>query len=51
MITFKNFKEDNDDIKVLDEAGPFQVIEYLRDLSVSPYNAQSIYFIILPGIL
>lgn len=45
MITFKNFKEDNDDIKVLDEAGPFQVIEYLRDLSVSPYNAQRAYFI------
>ena len=35
---------DNDDISVLDTLGPFSVIEYLRDLSVMPGNAQNAYF-------
>lgn len=34
----------NDDIRVLDSAGPFTVIEYLRDLSVMPNNAAAAYF-------
>lgn len=35
---------DNDDIRVVCELGPFQVIEYLRNLSVMPSNAQIAYF-------
>ena len=43
MYQIKNFL-DNDDIKVLDELGPFKVIEYQRDLSVMPGNAQVAYY-------
>ncbi len=43
MFQIKNFT-DNDDIKVTMEQGPFQVIEYLRDLSVMPAEAQLAYF-------
>lgn len=35
MYQLKNFL-DNDDIKVIDELGPFKVIEYQRDVSVTP---------------
>lgn len=35
---------DNDDIRVVDELGPFTVIEYLRDLSVAPSYAQTAYY-------
>jgi len=35
---------DNDDIKVLDSLGAFTVIEYQRDLSVMPENAQIAYY-------
>ena len=31
--------EDNDDVKKLAEAGQFSVIEWQRDLSVSPWSA------------
>ncbi|MGT2784353.1 AIM24 family protein [Streptococcus merionis] len=41
--TIKNFL-DNDDIRVIDEKGPFQVIEYTRNLSISPNEAMSAYF-------
>lgn len=34
----------NDDIRVVDSKGAFTVIEYLRDLSVMPGNAQLAYF-------
>ena len=34
----------NDDIAVIDKKGPFQVIEYKRDLSVTPTTAQTAYF-------
>lgn len=34
----------NDDIRVVDTKGAFTVIEYLRDLSVMPGNAQLAYF-------
>lgn len=43
MYQIRNFT-DNDDIRILDTKGPFTVIEYLRDLSVSPMNAQNAYF-------
>ena len=43
MYQIKNLLE-NDDIRVLTEVGPFTVIEYLRDLSVSPANAAKAYF-------
>ncbi len=43
MYQIKNFI-DNDDIKILDELGPFQVIEYQRDLSVMPGSAQTAYY-------
>ena len=35
---------DNDDIKTLDQRGPFSVIEYQRDLSVTPGSAVNAYF-------
>ena len=43
MFKIKNFT-DNDDIRVLDQLGPFQVIEYTRDLSVSPGDAALAYY-------
>ncbi len=43
MYTIKNFT-DNDDVKILDSLGPFTVIEYQRDLSVLPVNAQMAYY-------
>lgn len=43
MYTITNFME-NDDIDILDQLGPFTVLEYRRDLSVTPDNAQMAYF-------
>lgn len=43
MFEIKNFT-DNDDVKVIRALGPFQVIEYQRDLSVLPHNAQAAFF-------
>lgn len=43
MYQIRNFT-DNDDIRVLDQQGAFTVIEYQRDLSVAPGNAQVAYF-------
>ena len=43
MYQLSNFI-DNDDIRTLAQLGPFQVIEYQRDLSVSPDSAQTAYF-------
>lgn len=43
MYQIRNFT-DNDDIRVLDKQGAFTVIEYQRDLSVAPGNAQMAYF-------
>ena len=42
-FSIKNF-EDNDDIRVLDTLGPFKIVEYLKDLSVSPEFAMTSYF-------
>lgn len=39
MYQLSNFI-DNDDIRTLAQLGPFQVIEYQRDLSVSPDSAR-----------
>ncbi len=35
---------DNDDIQILSERGPFRVIEYIRDLSVTPESAINAYY-------
>lgn len=43
MFQISNFI-DNDDIRIIDEKGPFKVIEYLRDLSVRPEYAQAAYY-------
>ena len=43
MYQIKNFT-DNDDIRILDQKGAFTAVEYLRDLSVSPQNAQNAWF-------
>ena len=43
MYQIKNF-QDNDDIRTLDQLGPFTVIEYLRDLSVTPGSAMTAYY-------
>lgn len=43
MYSIRNFL-DNDDVKVLDAKGPFQVAEYQRDLSVTPDSAARAYF-------
>ena len=42
MYRISNFA-DNDDVKVLSELGAFQVIEYQRDLSVTPGSAITAY--------
>ncbi len=43
MYEIKNFLN-NDDIRTLDELGPFRVIEYTRDLSVLPATALVAYY-------
>ena len=43
MYQLDNFT-DNDDIKIIGSLGPFTVIEYQRDLSVMPGNAQLAYY-------
>lgn len=43
MYKINNFV-DNNDVKILEELGPFQVIEYQRDLSVMPHEAIQAYF-------
>ena len=34
----------NDDVRVLETLGPFTVIEFIRDLSVSPESAVMAYY-------
>ena len=43
MYQVSNFT-DNDDVKILSELGAFQVIEYQRDLSVTPGSALTAYY-------
>lgn len=43
MYAIKNFL-DNDDVKVLDKLGAFSIVEYQRDLSVTPATAITAYY-------
>ena len=43
-VIIRNFVGENDNIKVIDEKGPFKVIEYEKDLSVSPGEVMYKYF-------
>lgn len=43
-IKIRNFVGENDNINVIDEKGPFKVIEYERDLSVTPSESMIRYF-------
>lgn len=43
MYKISNFT-DNNDVRIIDQMGAFQVIEYTKDLSVQPENAQVSYF-------
>ncbi len=43
MFEIKNYY-DNDDVKIIAQLGAFNVLEYQRDLSVSPENAQNAFF-------
>lgn len=43
MYQIKNFF-DNDDVKIIDSMGTFTVVEYQRDLSVTPETAMGAYF-------
>ena len=43
MYKIKNFL-DNDDVKLIAQKGAFSVVEYQRDLSVTPLTAQTAYF-------
>ena len=36
--------ENNDDVKIVAQTGQFKVIQWNRDLSVSPDSAQTAYF-------
>lgn len=49
MITCNNLFN-NPNLKKLDEKGSFTVLEYQRDLSVSPYNAVSSYYMSEMGV-
>lgn len=43
MYKVSNFT-DNDDVRIIDGLGPFSVVEYLRDLSVTPATAEAAFF-------
>lgn len=43
MYKISNFTNNND-IRIIGELGPFKVIEYVRDLSVTPATAEISYF-------
>ncbi|WP_233505279.1 hypothetical protein [Sporosarcina sp. BI001-red] len=43
MFTIKNF-EDNENVKVREELGPFKVVEFQRELSIDRASAQSAYY-------
>ncbi len=43
-VKIKNFIRENDNIKVVDEKGPFTIIEYEKDLSLTPRDAMIMYF-------
>lgn len=43
MYKIKNFTN-NDDVKILDQKGSFEVVEYQKDLSVKPEDAELAFF-------
>lgn len=43
MYKIKNFT-DNDDVRIVDAKGAFSVVEYIRDLSVTPATAMTAYY-------
>lgn len=43
-VKISNFIGENDNIKVVDKKGPFTVIEFEKDLSVTPSTAMILYF-------
>ena len=43
MYKVNNFLN-NDDVKVLDRSGAFTILEYQRDLSVTPETAMTSYY-------
>lgn len=43
-VKISNFINENDNIKVVDKKGPFTVIEYEKDLSLTPREAMIMYF-------
>ena len=43
MYQIRNFF-DNDDVKIIDSLGAFSVVEYQRDLSVTPQTAMTAYY-------
>lgn len=43
MYQIRNFT-DNDDVRIIDSLGPFTVVEYQRDLSVTPSSAAAAYY-------
>lgn len=43
MFKIRNF-EDNDNVKIVEEAGAFKVVEYQTDLSVNHLTAQNAYY-------
>lgn len=44
MYRISNFLEQQDDIQIVDQKGAFQIVQWLRDLSVMPWTAQTAYF-------
>ena len=44
MITIKNFINDNDNIKVLEQKGVFTVFQHNMDMSVTPNTAATAYY-------
>lgn len=49
MIKINNYVDQNDDIVVLERKGMFTIFEFVRDLSVYPWNAQTAYFMAKMG--
>ena len=43
MFQINNFTN-NDDVRIVDAKGAFQIVEYKRDLSVTPATAQTAFF-------
>ncbi len=43
MYTINNFR-DNDDVNIIGQLGAFEIVEYVRDLSVTPANAMTAYY-------